>query len=79
MNFYNTKEEENFKQLWPSPLGTYQRSAMSRIKSCSYFLIVICIHTFFLISYSYYTYAKFEVLIVLILNNTYDVVDFDSP
>ena len=32
-----------------------------------------------LISYSHYSYSKFEVLIVLMLNNTHDIVDFDSP
>ena len=31
-----------------------------------------------LISYSNYSYSKFEVLTVVILNNTHDVVDFDS-
>ena len=31
-----------------------------------------------LMSYSNYSYSKFEVLTVLILNNTHNVVDFDS-
>ena len=32
-----------------------------------------------LTSYSHYSYSKFEILIVLILNNTDDVVDFKPP
>ena len=28
--------------------------------------------------YSHYSYSKFEILIILIFNNTHDVVDFDS-
>ena len=36
-------------------------------------------HTHFWFSnFSYYSYSKFEVLIVFILNNTPDVLDFDS-
>ena len=32
-----------------------------------------------LILYSHYSYSNFEVLIVLVLNNTHDVFEFDSP
>ena len=32
-----------------------------------------------LISWNPYSYSKFEVLIIFILNNTHDIVDFDSP
>ena len=32
-----------------------------------------------LIPYSFYSYSKFKVLIVLIPNNTHDAVDFDFP
>ena len=38
-------------------------------------------HTYFNIiePLSPYSYSTFEVLIIFVLNNTYDVVDFDSP
>ena len=32
-----------------------------------------------LISWNLNSYSKFEVLTLLVLNNTYDVIDFDSP
>ena len=34
---------------------------------------------FILLLYSYYSYLQVEVFIVLIFNNTHDVVNFDSP
>ena len=46
-----------------------------RIYNFCYLYVFILI----LISYSHYSYSYFEVLIVLILNNTHNVVDFDSP
>ena len=35
-------------------------------------------HSYFNIMEPFYSYSEFEVLIILILNNTYDVIDFDS-
>ena len=43
---------------------------MNCIESYLYAFVLI------LISWNLYSYSKFEVLIIFILNNTYDVVDF---
>ena len=37
------------------------------------------IHTYFDIILTHYSYSKIDVLIILIFNTTYAVVDFDSP
>ena len=41
---------------------------------CYEFNVAACIYKL----YSHYSYLKFKVLIIIILNNTHDVVDFDS-
>ena len=43
----------------------------------NFWYLYICI--LILILYSCYSYSKFEVTIILILNKTHDVVNFDSP
>ena len=50
---------------------------MSRFESYLLFWILIRIHTYFKVIFTY-SCSKFDVFIVLILNNTH-LVDFDSP
>ena len=56
----------------------YQRSAMIRFESYIYNFWYLYTFILILILYSHYSYSKFEVLIVLIPNNTRDLVNFDS-
>ena len=63
---------------------THQISGMG-IQNDEYIRVILIIsatytHSYlFLITYSHYLHSKFGVLILLILNNTNDITDFDSP
>ena len=67
--------------------GTYtlkstpkQRSTKSILKyEYNPIILIICTYILILISWNLYSYSEFQVPIIFILNNMYDVVEFDSP
>ena len=58
--------------------ATNQKLAVSIAENHTHNFLDIYAFILFPISCNLYSYSKFEVLIIFILNNMYDVVDFDS-